>query len=169
MPPRDARATHGQPGTRERPALDRNPSPDPAADQVADGLHSAAIRLLRWLRREDERSGLSGPRLSALSVIVFGGPITLGELAAAEQVRPPTMTRLVNALEADALVTREADPADGRVTRLRATDAGRQLLHEGRARRVAALAQQLAALTPEERTTLSQAAELIERLAARAR
>ena len=139
------------------------------AGQVADGLHSAAIHLLRWLRREDEQGGLSGPRLSALSVIVFGGPVTLGELAAAEQVRPPTMTRLVNALEADGLVVREADPDDGRVTRLRATDDGRRLLHEGRARRVAALAHQLAALSPEEQATLAKAAQLIERLAMRAR
>ena len=138
-------------------------------DPVADGLHSAAIHLLRWLRREDEQSALSGPRLSALSVIVFTGPVTLGALASAEQVRPPTMSRLVNALEADGLVVRAPDPDDGRVTRLHATDAGRRLLHEGRARRVAALAHQLADLTPDERATLARAAALIERLATRAR
>jgi DNA-binding MarR family transcriptional regulator len=138
-----------------------------AADDegVAGGLHSAAIHLLRWLRREDERSGLSGPRLSALSVIVFGGPLTVGELAAAEQVRPPTITRLVNALEADALVVREPDPHDGRATRLRATPAGRRLLARARARRVAALARELAPLTADERAALARAAELIERLA----
>jgi hypothetical protein len=67
------------------------------AEAIADRLHSAAIHLLRRLRREDATSGLSAPRLSALSVIVFGGPLTLGELANAEQVRPPTMTRLVSA------------------------------------------------------------------------
>jgi DNA-binding MarR family transcriptional regulator len=139
------------------------------AEPVADALHSAAIHLLRWLRREDERSGLSGPRLSALSVIVFGGPVTLGELAAAEQVRPPTITRLVRALEAEGLVAREPDPRDGRVTRLRATEAGRRLLAEGRARRVAALARQLAPLSAEERATLARAAELLERLAAQPR
>src|SRR5215211_4018488 len=109
-------------------------------DDVADRLHSAAIHLLRWLRREDDRSGLSAPRLSALSVIVFAGPITLGALATIEQVRPPTMTRLVAALETDGLVVREADPADGRVTLVRATARGRRLLSAGRARRVAALA-----------------------------
>lgn len=139
------------------------------AEHVADGLHSAAIHLLRWLRREDERSGLSGPRLSALSVVVFGGPVTLGELAAAEQVRPPTMTRLVDALEAEGLVVREADARDGRVRRLRATEAGRRLLAEGRRRRVAALARQLAPLSVEEQATLARAAELIERLASQAR
>ena len=136
------------------------------AAQVADRLHSAAIHLLRWLRREDERSGLSAPRLSALSVIVFSGPVTLGELAAAEQVRPPTMTRLVNALEAEGLVARDSDPRDGRVTRVRATAKGERLLLAGRARRVAALAQHLEPLGAEERAALARAAELMERLGA---
>src|SRR5919199_1393233 len=96
--------------SREAAVRDRG-ARDPA--RVADRLHSAAVHLLRLLRREDARSGLSAPRLSALSVLVFGGARTLGELAAAEQVRPPTMTRLVRALEAAGLVTREGDPADG--------------------------------------------------------
>src|SRR5215208_7560323 len=76
---------------------------------LADRLHSAAIHLLRRLRREDDASGLAAPKLSALSVVVHAGPLTLGALAAAEQVRPPTMTRIVAALEAEGLVTREAD------------------------------------------------------------
>src|SRR5229473_2111765 len=74
---------------------------------TADRLHSAAIHLLRRLRRQDDASGLTAPRLSALSVIVFSGPLTLGALATAEQVRPPTMTRLVAALEEAGLVVRE--------------------------------------------------------------
>ena len=91
-------------------------------EHLADRLHSAAIHLLRRLRREDDAGGLTAPRLSALSVIVFGGgPVTLGQLAAAEQVRPPTMTRLVNGLETEGLVVRQADPADGRVTYIKAT------------------------------------------------
>jgi DNA-binding MarR family transcriptional regulator len=139
-------------------------------EQLADRLHSAAIHLLRWLRHEDTATGLSAPRLSALSVIVFGGgPVTLGQLAAAEQVRPPTMTRLVNGLEADGLVTRDPDPGDARVTWIRATAEGRALLQAGRARRVAALARPLAALTAEERTVLARAATLIEGLAHDAR
>jgi DNA-binding MarR family transcriptional regulator len=146
MPPRGARA----------PA-----PPDPA---VADRLHSAAIHLLRWLRREDVRSGLSAPRLSALSVIVYAAPLTQGELAAAEQVRPPTMTRLVAALEADGLVARAGDPVDGRVTRVRATAKGRRLLVAGRARRVARLATQLAALAADDQAALARAAEIIERM-----
>lgn len=137
------------------------------ATDVADRLHSAAIHLLRWLRREDERSGLSAPRLSALSVIVFGGPISIGELAAAEQVRPPTMTRLVAALESEGLVVREGDAADGRVTRVRATPKGRALLMAGRARRVSALADALGDLDAEDRIVLARAADLVERLANR--
>lgn len=145
------------------------PSPSARAADVADRLHSAAIHLLRWLRREDERSGLSAPRLSALSVVVFApAPITLGQLAAIEQVRPPTMTRLVAALEAEGLVVREADPDDGRVVRVRATARGRALLMAGRTRRVTALADALGALTVDDRTVLARAAELLERLAARA-
>jgi DNA-binding MarR family transcriptional regulator len=136
------------------------------AERVADRLHSAAIHLLRRLRREDESAGLSGPRLSALSVVVFGGPLTLGELAAAEQVRPPTMTRLVRALEADGLVAREPDPRDGRITRVRATPAATALLAEGRARRVAAFAARLAALTPKELAALGRATEILEQVLA---
>lgn len=142
----------------------------PPSAALADRLHSAAIHLLRRLRREDAATGLSAPRLSALSVIVFGGgPVTLGQLAAAEQVRAPTMTRLVNGLEADGLVTRHADPGDARVTRIRATGKGRALLEAGRARRVGALARSLAGLSADERAVLDRAAGLIERLAAGAR
>ena len=133
---------------------------------VADRLHSAAIHLLRRLRREDVASGLSGPRLSALSVIVFGGPVTLGELAAAEQVRPPTMTRLVHALEQEGLVAREPDAADGRLVRIRATPAGVRLLERGRARRIQALAREVSSLSPDERRVLADAVEILERLLA---
>jgi DNA-binding MarR family transcriptional regulator len=137
----------------------------PSPDELADRLHSAAIHLLRSLRREDARSGLTAPRLSALSVVVFGGPLTIGELAAAEQVRPPTMTRLIDALERDGLVTRTRDAGDGRVTRIDATARGQRLLAAGRARRVAALARQMATLAAADRATLARAAALIESLA----
>ena len=128
--------------------------PSEAATQLADRLHSAAIHLLRRLRHEDSQTGLSGPRLSALSVVVFAGPVTLGELAAAEQVRPPTMTRLVRALVTRGLVTREPDARDGRIVRLRATPKGRTLMAEGRARRVRALACQLEHLDAEQLAAL---------------
>ena len=138
--------------------------PSRSTDELADRWHSLAIHLLRRLRREDVKAGLTGPRLSALSVIVFGGPLTLGELAAAEQVRPPTMTRLVRALEREQLVRRENDPHDGRVVRLRATAKGESLLHEGRTRRVRRLAEPLDALTPAERATLRDAAGILARV-----
>lgn len=132
--------------------------------ELADRLHSAAIHLLRKLRVQDAASGLTAPRLSALSVIVFGGPITVGDLADAEQVRPPTISRLVKELEAGGLVERLADPADGRVHRIRATPAGRQLLERGRDRRVAQLASELATLSPSEARTLAEAVVLLERV-----
>ena len=136
-------------------------------DELAERWHGLAIHLLRRLRREDVKAGLTGPRLSALSVIVFGGPITLGDLAAAEQVRPPTMTRLVRALESEQLVRREKDPADGRIVRLRATAKGESLLHEGRTRRVRRLAEPLSELTPSARATLHEAAEILARVITR--
>lgn len=132
---------------------------------TAEVIHSAAIHFLRRVRREDDASGLTAPRLSALSVVVFGGPLSLGALAAAEQVRPPTMSRLVAALEADGLVAREPDPQDGRGVLVRATAAGRRLLEAGRSRRTAALVRQLAALSPEELAILGEAAAILERLA----
>lgn len=134
------------------------------AEETAERLHSAAIHLLRRLRRQDVASGLTAPRLSALSVIVYAGPLTLGALATAEQVRPPTITRIVAALEDEGLVVREANPADRRGTLVRATPAGSRLLHEGRRRRTRQLAQQLGALPPRDRATLARAAALLESL-----
>ncbi len=156
-----ARSARSQPGSAV--AVVRHD----AATALADRLHSAAIHLLRQLRREDTRTGLSAPRLSALSVVVFAGPLTLGELAAAEQVKPPTMTRLVRALEARGLVTREGDEHDGRVVRLRATAKGRALMAEGRARRVRALAEGLRTLEAAEREALGNAVDVLERIVPR--
>lgn len=129
--------------------------------RVADRLHSTAIQLLRRLRSEDRRTGLSGPRASALSVVVFGGPVTLGELAAAEQVKPPTMTRLVTAMEAQGLVKREGDASDARVVRVRATPRGIRILQEGRARRIARLQAALQELSEEELALLGRATALL--------
>ncbi|HEX8644014.1 MAG TPA: MarR family transcriptional regulator [Allosphingosinicella sp.] len=133
-------------------------------DLVAARLHKAAIRLLRLARREDDASGLSAPRLSALSVIVFAGPLSLAALAAEEQVRAPTMTRIVDALVRSGLVTRETDAADRRMVSITATDEGRRLLDEGRRRRVGAIADRLARLADSERRALERGVELIERL-----
>lgn len=136
-------------------------------DALADQWHSLAIHLLRRLRREDVKAGLTGPRLSALSVVVFGGPITLGDLATAEQVKPPTMTRLVRALEEEGLVRREADARDGRIVRLRATTKGETLLAAGRTRRVRKLSEPFASLTDAEQSTLREAAEILSRVITR--
>ena len=130
---------------------------------LATRLHAAAIRLLRTLRREDDGSGLSAPRLSALSVIVFAGPLSLAELAAAEQVRPPTMSRIVDALVAAGLVTREAAPNDRRSVRIAATGEGRRVMEAGRERRVRALVARLETLSGSERRALARGVELIER------
>jgi DNA-binding MarR family transcriptional regulator len=131
---------------------------------LADRLHSMAIHLLRRVRREDTAAGLPGPQLSALSVIVFRGPLTLGALAAAEQVRPPTMTRIVASLEGAGLVERATDPADRRSVRVRATARGETMLGEGRLRRVKALAQDLSSLTAEEQRVLEDAVGVLERV-----
>ena len=131
---------------------------------IAARLHTASIRLLRTLRREDDGSGLSAPRLSALSVIVFGGAMSLAELAAAEQVRPPTMSRIVDALVEKKLVTREVAPGDRRSVRIAATDEGISLLNAGRERRVRALIARLAKLAESERRALARGVEIMERV-----
>src|SRR5437588_8858753 len=130
--------------------------------EAADRFHSAAIHALRHVRREDPATGVPPAQLSALSVLVFGGPRTLGELAAAEQVRAPTMTRIVQALARDGLVRREADPADGRVVRLRATAKGKRVMQRGRDRRVEKLAELLARLKVDEIAQIRKAADLVE-------
>jgi DNA-binding MarR family transcriptional regulator len=135
-------------------------SPNPEA--LADQLHSAAIGLLRQLRREDDAIGITAPRLSALSVVVFGGPLTLGQLAAAEQVKPPTMTRIVTGLEEDGLVERRDDASDGRLTQIHATAKGRRILAAGRARRVETLAAAVEALDKRDREQLASGVRVLE-------
>ena len=132
--------------------------------EIADKLHSAAIHLLRRLRAEDDAMNLSPPRLSALSVVVFAGPVTLSDLAAAEQVRLPTISRLIKDLESEGLVRRLKAGDDARVQRVEATAKGKKILMEGRRRRVSRLAADLAALSTAERARLGEAAELMERL-----
>jgi DNA-binding MarR family transcriptional regulator len=132
---------------------------------LADRLHSAAIHVLRSVREADAESGVSPARLSVLSVLVFGGPIAIGELAAAEQVRPPTMTRLVDGLVHDGFAARGAT-ADRRGCVVRATARGAKLLHAARRRRVARLTRGITALKAEEREVLGHAASIMERVAA---
>jgi DNA-binding MarR family transcriptional regulator len=131
---------------------------------VADRLHSAAIHLLRRVRKQDIATGEGPARLSALSVLVFGGPKTLKELAAAEQVKPPTMSRIVAGLERSRLVTITADRDDARRMRIVATPKGTRLLQKGREMRIAYLAAQLERLTPRELSELGDAVEILGRL-----
>lgn len=149
---------------RKSPPKSPPRSPPSAALDAADRLHSAAIHLLRRVRREDTSAGLSAPQLSALSVIVFRGSLTLGELAHAEQVRPPTITRIVAALEAQGLATSTPRESDRRVTVVRVTPKGERLLEEGRRRRVAALASEIVTLPTRELALLERAIDILERL-----
>jgi DNA-binding MarR family transcriptional regulator len=133
-------------------------------EAVADRLHSAALHLLRRLRIEDETLGISAPRLSALSVLVFGGPRRIGELADAEQVEPPTMTRLVDGMERDGFVVRSPDAEDRRAVVVRATAKGERALKKGRSQRVEALASQLRTLPTEQLAILSDGVDVLERI-----
>lgn len=155
------------PGRFRQPASRASrPAPAAAGDRssaaIADRLHSAAIHLLRSLREADRRLGLSAPRLSALSVVVFRGPLSMSDLARAEQVRKPTITRLVGELERAGLVTRNRSEKDRRVQTVEATRKGRAVLAAGRRERVTRLAAAVDRLSDGERALLDRAARLIE-------
>jgi len=142
----------------------KNIAPRHETIAAADRLHSAAIHLLRRLRKQDAASGVGPAQLSALSVLVFAGPKTLGELAAAEQVKPPTMSRVVAGLKRSHLIEITRDSRDARRMHIRATAKGALLLQQGRERRVEYLAQHLGSLTTSELTQLSAVAGILERL-----
>jgi DNA-binding MarR family transcriptional regulator len=137
---------------------------DPSSDaELAARLRLVVARLARRLRRETE--GAASPsQLSALSSIARLGPLTLGELSAAEGVQPPTMTRVVSCLEDQGLVTRAVDPADRRVARVTTTAAGEGFLERSRHRKDAFLAARLRALGDDDRAAVARAAEVLERL-----
>jgi DNA-binding MarR family transcriptional regulator len=147
---------------RASPAVTRaaQSPPSSTATEAADRLHSAAIHLLRRLRARDRESGIGPAQLSALSVLVFGGPRSLGELADAEQVRPPTMSRIVAGLQRARLVRRHGTE-DGRRVRLEATPLGVTLMWEGRKRRVESLAKAIDSLPENDRGQLSEALKLL--------
>ncbi len=136
-----------------------------ALQQTADLLHSASIRVLRRIRSVDAATGLSGPRLSVLSVIVFRGPLSIGDLAAAEQVQPPTISRMIKDLAHEGLVRRRPATHDRRVQLVSATAAGRRLLNRGRQRRVLELSALLETLPPSEQQVVQAAAEILLRVA----
>lgn len=137
-----------------------------AATRVAERLHASAIHLLRHVRRADTLTEVPPAQLSALSVLVFRGPTTITGLAAAEQVRPPTMTRIVQGLEASALARRRPDPADGRASVIEPTARGTRVMHTARARRLTIVREMLAAADDGEVALLGEAVAVIERLLA---
>ena len=131
--------------------------------ETADRLHSAAIHLLRRVRRSDPLTGVPAAQLSALSVLM-GGPRTLGEMAAAEQVRPPTMSTLVGDMERSGLVRRSSDPSDARIVRLEMTAKGRRVLSKGRDMRIADIERRIRRLDPDEIETVAAAVTIVERM-----
>ncbi len=139
--------------------------PPPAANEVADRLHSASIHLLRKAGREDWAASVAPARLSALSVLVFRGPTTLKELAAREGVKPPTMTKVVHALEAAGLVRKEVAASDRRSVWISATAEGRRVLQAARRRRLRVLTRELEHLSTRDLATLDRAAQLMEEIA----
>lgn len=103
---------------------------------VAARLNSVSIHLVRRARTADAALGVPPGQLSALSVLVFGGDRTIAELADAEQVTSPTMTRIVDGLERSGLARRHPHPQDGRAVLVRASDKGRRVMERGRQGRV---------------------------------
>lgn len=136
--------------------------PDAQTLETALRLHSACIRILRLLRKVDPKTRLDAAPLSALSVLVFGGPCTLGELATAEQKKPPSITRIVAELESRSLVRRRTDDNDRRVVRIEATAKGTKLMLEGRDRRAQLLAQWIGRLTAAQRQAIYAALPALE-------
>jgi len=132
--------------------------------QAADEIHSAAIHLLRRVAREDAGAGVSPPRMSALSVLVFTGPKTISELASMERVKLPTMSRLVAAMEEEGLARREPHAEDGRVVTVHATAKGRRALERGRELRLRALEELLGDASARELAVIREAARIVDRL-----
>jgi DNA-binding MarR family transcriptional regulator len=131
-------------------------------DAAASALNSGAIHLLRSLAAVDRLAGLTSARLSALSVLVFGGPQTLGGLASQEGVAGPTMSRIVDALVEDGLAERRPHPQDGRAVQVHATDEGESLMRAAAGRRISAISAALAELPADDQRRLAGAAGLLD-------
>jgi DNA-binding MarR family transcriptional regulator len=136
------------------------PAPEPA--HVAQRLTGITLHLLRRLAREEQVTGIRPARLSALSTLTTDGPTTLGGLAKRERVTPPSMTRLVHALEAEGLVERLPSASDGRQVGVRITAAGRQLLDERSRARADAVAGWLRPLDDEQLRVVDAAVTLLD-------
>jgi DNA-binding MarR family transcriptional regulator len=140
-----------------------------STEQVASALNSGAIHLLRSLAAVDKLARLTPARLSALSVLVFAGPQSLGALASAERVAGPTMTRIVDGLASAGLAERLPDPADGRGVLIAATTAGETLMRAAGARRIAAISAAIESLPAADQRRIAAAAGLLDRVAAAVR
>ena len=138
--------------------------PNTDLNRLANSVHSVSLRLLRQVRVVDGTAGLSGPRISLLSVLVFAGPLAIGKLAAIEQISGPAITKLVDGLARDGLAERIRSDDDRRVVLVKATRAGKKRLEEGRARRVRAMAEALEQLSPREQADLEAAFKILARL-----
>ena len=139
----------------------RGMSKPASREEVARRVHSAALHLMRYVRAHDTALGVPPAQLSALSVIVFGGKTSLSELAKAEQVRPPTMSRIIDGLVRVGLVKRETDRKDRRSIIITATEKGTRIMHEGRGRREKRLLELLQPLRREEIDLLDRASEIL--------
>src|ERR671924_1166513 len=132
-----------------------------SSEETARKLHSAALHLMRYVRTQDTALGVPPAQLSALSVVVFGGKKSLSDLAQTEQVRPPTMSRIVDGLVRDGLVKREVDKADRRSVVITATDKGQKIMYEGRSRRERQLLELMRGLSKYEIDLLDKASDII--------
>lgn len=139
----------------------RRTSPAREVDEVAAGVHAAALHLSRRLRIDDEVLAVSAPRLSALAALVAAGPMRIGALAQAEQVEPPTMTRLVDAMERDGFVARSPDPEDRRAVVVHVTTEGSTALQRESTRRVNTLAAMLRTLSPHQLASLARGIQIL--------
>jgi DNA-binding MarR family transcriptional regulator len=139
----------------------RDMSKPPSREEVARRVHSAALHLMRYMRAQDTALGVPPAQLSALSVIVFSGKTSLSDLAKAEQVRPPTMSRIIDALVRNSLVKRETDKRDRRSIIITATEKGTRIMNEGRGRREERLLELLQPLRREEIDLLDRASEIL--------
>jgi DNA-binding MarR family transcriptional regulator len=133
---------------------------------LASALRLSVVRLNRRLRAQRADQSVTLTQLAALSTLKAHGPLTPGELAAHEKVQPPSMTRVLAALEDRELIVRRPHPSDGRQALVDLTDVGRELLAQEVRMREAWLSQRLAELSPDERALLSSAALLIDKLVA---
>jgi DNA-binding MarR family transcriptional regulator len=130
-------------------------------EELVRELHSAALHLMRYVRTIDTILGVPPAQLSALSVIAFGGPRSLSELAQIEQVTPPTMSRIVDSLVKHGLANRDTDKNDRRLITISATEKGKKIMFQGRNNREKRLLKLVEALDSKEIEILRQASTIV--------